>query len=544
MSAPLLIVNARPWSGHPLDGDAVLVHDGRIVAVGGMASLRDERAAQHVVDARGGTVTPGLVDAHIHLVPWARARRQPDLHGCTSREAALERVRAALATSPAGAAQAPLVGRGWDDASWAAPPEAAALDAIAPDRPVLLHRHDFHALWVNTAALRAAGVSKVTPDPEGGRFERGPDGGLSGLVREHAVRSFQALEERAAPAVDGALLDEAAAALHAEGVTGIHDFQRTQVDWEWTRALAARRRLRVLQHVGPEQVADARRLGIRGGAPAEAGSGDTWFRTGSLKLFADGTLGSRTAAMLEPYADTAGCGMVLLTAAQMAEQIDAAAAAGCSVAIHAIGDAAVRHALDAIAARHAALARLALPPRIEHVQLLHADDLGRFAALGVAASMQPQHATTDAPVARRAWGARCALGYPWRALLATGVTLAFGSDAPVEPPCANLGLAAAVSRIGADGEAFESGQSLTLDEALLAYTASACALAGGGLGSGRLEPGAAADLVVWDRDLHEAGPRQLAEARPRLTALAGEIVYDSRFDARASREAPGQAARA
>ncbi|HXS83985.1 MAG TPA: amidohydrolase [Methylomirabilota bacterium] len=550
MSAPLLIVNARPWSGRALDGDTVLVHDGRIVAVGRRSSLRDERAAQNVIDAHGGTVTPGLVDAHVHLVPWARARRQPDLHGCASRDAALERVRAALAATPdtgaepSGEALPALIGRGWDDAGWAAPPEASALDAIAPDRPVLLHRHDFHALWVNTAALRAAGVSRDTPDPEAGKFDRGPGGGLTGLVREHAVRAFQALEDRAAPVVDEALLDDAAAALHAEGVTAIHDFQRTQADWERTRALAARRRLRVLQHVGPEQAEDARRLGIRGGAPAEAGSGEAWFRTGSLKLFADGTLGSRTAAMLEPYADTPGRGMVLLTAAQMAAHIDAAAAAGCSVAIHAIGDAAVRHALDAIESRREALARLALPPRIEHVQVLHADDLGRFAAVGVAASMQPQHATTDAAVARRAWGARCALGYPWRALLATGVTLAFGSDAPVEPPCARLGLAAAVARIGADGVAFESGQSLTLDEALLAYTASAHVLAGGGLGSGRLEPGAPADLVVWDRDLHTAGPRELAEARPRLTALAGEIVYDSRFDARARREAPGQAARA
>ena len=187
MSAPLLIVNARPWSGRRLDGDAVLVHDGRIVAVGPRSVLRDERGVQNVIDAHGGTVTPGLVDAHIHLVPWARARRQPDLHGCTSRAAALERVRAALAADAEGAAEpsgealpkspkSPLIGRGWDDANWGEPPEASALDAIAPDRPVLLHRHDFHALWVNTAALRAAGVSRDTPDPEGGRFERGPGG--------------------------------------------------------------------------------------------------------------------------------------------------------------------------------------------------------------------------------------------------------------------------------------------------------------------------------------------------------------------------------
>jgi predicted amidohydrolase YtcJ len=544
VSAPLLIINGRPWSGRLLDGDAVLVRDGRIVAVGPASSLRDERTPMQIVDADRGTITPGLVDAHVHLVPWARARRQPDLNGCTTRDAVLDRVRAALAgpdgataESAAGRAAPPLVGRGWDDAGWSSPPEAAALDALSPDRPVLLHRHDFHALWVNSAALRSAGVSKDTPDPAGGSFERGPGGVPNGLVREHAVRAFAALEQHAAPAVDDALLDEAAAALHAEGITAIHDFQRTHADWAWTRALAARRRLRVLQHVGPEQVADATRLGLRGG------EGDAWFRTGSLKLFADGTLGSRTAALLEPYDDSPTRGMTLLTAAAMAEHVAAAAAAGFSVAIHAIGDAAVRHALDAIERHHAALAGLPLPPRIEHVQLLHAEDVERFAALGVAASMQPQHATTDAPVAKRAWGARCALAYPWRTLLAAGARLALGSDAPVEPPCARLGLAAAVGRVGADSVPFEWGQRLTLDEALTGYTQAACALAAGGLGSGKLEPGAPADLVVWDRDLHGVAPGDLAAARPRFTALAGEIVYDSRFVARTGGGIPERVAR-
>ena len=545
MSAPLLIVNGRPWSGRSLEGDAVLVHDGRIVAVGPRPQLRDERGVQQVIDAHGGTITPGLVDAHVHLVPWARARKQVDLHGCSSRDEALERVRAALAADKLSARAAepqgealPMVGRGWDDAGWSAAPLAAALDALAPGRPVLLHRHDFHALWVNTAALRAAGVSSATQDPPAGRFERGPGGEPNGLVRENAVRVFAALEERAAPALDDALLDDAAAALHAEGITAIHDFQRNQADWERSRALAARRRLRVLQHVGPEQVAGARGFGLRGG------DGDDWFRTGALKLFADGTLGSRTAAMLEPWADTPGRGMPVHTPEELADLVGQAAAAGFSVAIHAIGDAAVRHALDAIESHRSALARLPLPARIEHVQLLHGQDLPRFAALGVAASMQPQHATTDAPVAKRAWGARCALAYPWRALLASGALLAFGSDAPVEPPCARLGLAAAIERIGADGEAFEPGQRLTLDETLLAYTGSACALAAGALGGGRLEPGAPADLVVWDRDLHRAAPGALAQARPRFTALAGEIVYDSRFDARTSGETPARVDRA
>src|SRR5262249_3495784 len=198
------------------------------------------------------------------------------------------------------------------------------LDALAPDRPVLLHRHDFHALWVNSAALRAAGVSRATPDPEGGRFDRDGRGEPTGLVRENAGRAFLPLEDRAAPGVDGALLDAAAAALHAEGVTAVHDYQRNHADWLRMRALAGRRGLRVLQHVGPEQLEDAGRLGLRGGA------GDDWFRTGSLKLFADGTLGSRTAALLEPYDDVPGRGMEVLTRAAMSRLLRHAAPARLS----------------------------------------------------------------------------------------------------------------------------------------------------------------------------------------------------------------------
>jgi predicted amidohydrolase YtcJ len=519
MSVPLLIVNARLWSGSPLAADAVLVRAGRIAALGRTRELRGAVPDAREVDAGGGTVTPGLTDAHLHFVPWARARRQPDLSGTLSCAEALSRVASALAAMPPG--ELPLVGRGWDDGVWETGPDRAALDTLAPTRPVLLHRHDFHTLWVNGAALRVAGISRHTPDPPGGRFERDAAGELTGLVREHAVRAFAAVEDGSGLVTDDQLLDDAAAVLHAAGITCVHDFQRNHDDWRRMRSLAGRGRLRVLQHVGPEQVAEAVRLGLAGG------EGDDWFRTGSLKLFADGTLGSRTAALLERYEDESGTGLALLSRRELTQLVGQAAAAGFSVAIHAIGDAAVRDSLDAIQAHRTALARLPLAPRIEHVQLLSEADLPRFAALGITASMQPQHATTDAPVARRAWGARCHMAYPWRALLASSARLAFGSDAPVEPPQACLGLASAVARVDAEGIPFEHGQRITLDEALRAYTCEGSRLAGGGLGPGTLTTGAPADLVVWDRDLHQGGGADLARARPRLTTLAGDIVYDS-----------------
>jgi hypothetical protein len=534
VSGDRLFVNVRAWSGAPLAADAVLVSGGRVAAVGSADELRARAPRAERLDGGGGTLTPGLVDAHLHLVPWARGRRQPDLRAARTPAMAVETVgRALAALAPGGQ---PLVGRGWDDAGWEAAPDRARLDALAPERPVLLHRHDFHALWVNSAALRAAAVTRATPDPSGGRFERDAAGEPTGIVRENAVRAFAALEELAAPAPDAEVLDDAARALHAEGITGVHDFQRGADDWERMRALAGRRRLRVLQHVGPDRAREPGREGLRGGA------GDGWFRTGAVKLFADGTLGSRTAALLEPWDDVPGTGMALYTPAELAREVGAAAAAGFSVAVHAIGDAAVRHALDAIAAHRAALARAGLPPRIEHVQLLHPDDRPRFAMLAVAASLQPQHAEADAPVARRAWGARCQRAYPWRTLLEAGALLAFGSDAPVEPPLARAGLACAVARLASDGLPFGPGEAIPLDAALVAYTSAPARLAGGGLGRGVLEPGEPADLVVWDRDLHRVPPAALGEARPRWTVLAGEIVYDSEREPSAAPAAGGAAA--
>lgn len=531
MSEALLFVNARLWSGSPLAADALLLRAGTIAAVGRSDALLAQAPTARRVDGAGGTLTPGLTDAHLHVTPWARARRQPDLHGCRSRREVLERLAAALATLPPG--DAPLVGRGWDETDWETAPDRAALDALAPTRPVILHRHDFHALWVNSAALAAAGITRMTRDPEGGRFERDAAGEPTGLVREHAVALFAALEDRAEPRLDDALLDEAASALHAAGVTTVHDYQRNHDDWRRMRALAARRRLRVLQMIGPEQLRDRAMLGLA------AGAGDGWFHTGSLKLFADGTLGSRTAAMLAPYDDAPTHGMALLSPRELHDAVGAAAAAGFSVTIHAIGDAAVRHSLDAIEAHHATLARLPLPPRIEHVQLLHPADRARFATLGVVASMQPQHAVSDAVVARRAWGARCVNAYAWRALRDAGVMLAFGSDAPVEPPVVALGLAAAVARVGHDGTPFEPAQAITLDEALIAYTSGAAATAGGLLGPGTLTVGAPADVVLWDCDLHGVAPAALATARPRMTTLAGEIVYESPGGVRDPRAATG-----
>lgn len=519
-ASSLLVVNARPWPAARFPGaDAVLLAGGRIAAVGRAAELADRAGGAPRIDARGASVTPGLADAHIHFVPWAVSRRQPDLRGAATRAEAVARVAAALAADPG---PGPLVGRCWDSAGWEAPPHRAALDALAPERPVLLHSHDFHALWVNSAALRRAGVTRATRDTPEAVFERDADGEPTGVARENAVRAFAALELEAGPVATSALLDDGAAALHAAGITCIHDYQRNDADFARTQALAGRRRLRVLQHFGPEQM---EALAAAGRA---SGAGDAWFRLGALKLFADGTLGSRTAALLAPWDDAPGTGMDLLPQADLRSLVRRAAELRSSVAIHAIGDRAVRHTLDAIEASAEGLRAAALPPRIEHVQLLDAQDRGRFAALGVMASLQPQHCIADMDAARSAWGERCGRCYPWQSLLETGAGIAFGSDAPVEPPRPWEGLHAAVTRARPEGGpagGFFPRERLTLDQALAAYTEGAARAAGLAGRLGTLASGAEGDLVVWDRDLSAEPPAGILAARPAVTVLAGEIVY-------------------
>lgn len=521
----LLVVNARPWSPEPLPprSDAVAIGaDGSVAAVGPARDLEGLRGtATRVLDARGATVTPGLCDAHLHLLAWARAAAELALDPAWSRERVVEAVRAFAAAHP----EAPvLVGRGWADDRWPEAPHHALLDAVAPDRPVVLHRRDYHAVWANRRALERAGLGDATPDPAGGRFGRDATGRLTGLAMEHAVRPLQAIVPAATPGRDALALRAAIARLHAEGFTAVHDFEGEEERVRIREAVAeGGAPLRVLAHLAHAELGSALAAGVR------SGTGDDGFRLGALKLFADGTLGSRTAALLDPYDGTGGSGMDLMPPGELRAVVARAVAGGLSVAIHAIGDRAVRHALDAFeAAPAAARARLAFPPRIEHAQLVHGDDLPRFAALGVAASMQPSHAVADIPLARERWSARLERAYPWRALLDAGARLAFGSDAPVEPPRAAYGMFCAIAR-REPGQpvtaAMSPRQCVTLDEALRAYTSEPARLDGRWPRGGTLRAGAHGDLVVWDRDLFACGPDALALARPVATLVAGEVVH-------------------
>jgi predicted amidohydrolase YtcJ len=518
--AELLVTGGVVWTdGRIVRGaDAIAIGGGRILGVGTTSELEAlaDRATRRIA-AAGGTITPGCIDAHVHLVSWARALVEIDLVGSPSREACLARVAAAIASH---AGDGVVVGRGWDANAWSEAPHRASLDRVTGSRLALLHSRDFHAVWANSAALSACGIGRDTPDPEGGKIERDRSGEPTGVLREHAVRLCARLQADDADG-DRARLDRAVARLHADGVTSVHDFEGAAAQ----RALRALTRtrplpLRVLMHLPHASLDAALEAGL------ESGVGDDAFRIGAIKLFADGTLGSRTAAMLAPYEGTSEGGMDLLAPDALSAIVARAFAGGLSVAIHAIGDRAVRSSLDAFEAARERIPSLALPPRIEHLQLVDPSDLGRLAALGGVASMQPSHCASDIELAERHWGARIRTAYPWRAFLDANTVLAFGSDAPVEPPSVAFGLHAAVTRTRPDHRsAFVPEQAITLDEALTAYTAGAARVGGAWPRVGTLRPGAAADAVVWDVDLHAIPAERLYDAKPRWTIVDGSVAY-------------------
>ncbi len=522
MSAPvtLLVRNARVWSGgSQVAGDAVAVAGPRVLAVGREADLRAGTDARtEVIDAHGATVTPGLTDAHIHLVRWARSRAELRLDPGWSRARVVAAVRDHLARHRD---ESVVIGRGWASDGWEAPPDRAALDQVGDGRPVILHSKDFHAVWANSVACERAGLTRATPDPDGGRFERDARGEPTGVAREHAVRPLTALEPPVSLALDLERVRAAIDVLLGYGITAVHDFEGAgEFAVLETLAHGAGPRVRVLMHLphaGLEQALDERRT---------SGSGDDWFRIGAVKLFADGTLGSRTAALLAPYLGTDTRGMELLNGAALQSLAERAITGGLSIAVHAIGDRAVRSTLDAVAAVPAVQrAKLAIPPRIEHAQLVSAADLPRFAGLGVAASMQPSHCVTDIPLAGRDWADRLDFAYPWASLRDGGAILAFGSDAPVEPPDPSLGLQAALTRATLEGNppgGFVPSQRIDLDAALSAYTDGPARLAAGSGRLGVITPGAWADLVVWDADLARTPAADLHRVRPRVTVLEGQ----------------------
>ena len=512
--------------------EAVGIKDGRIAFAGSAVEL-ETRADPHTrrVELEPGEIAiPGLTDAHLHLAEAALAADQIDLTSALTIDEGLAAIGAVVARLAPGAW---LEGAGWDQRRWGRWPTTADLDSVVGARPAALWSFDHHALWVSSAALHAAGIDTGTPDPPGGIIRRdaaaNPDGVLlenaCPLVSRHIPPASSETLERALEAVGRELLALGVVAVHDPGPV-VPDPTLAVLASYGEMADRGDLELRVHACLRSENLDLAIERGLRSGALLGEDP-DGRARLGWLKLFADGTLGSQTAALLDPIEGGTECGVFRMPRDVLMDLAEQAAVGSITTQVHAIGDAAVRAALDALAPT---VGRSALMPRLEHVQLCHPDDRRRFAALGVAASVQPVHLREDAATARRDWGPRAeAWGYTWRTLLESGAVLAFGTDAPVEPIDPWPGIAMAVLRRspgwGSDVAAFGPDEALTLEEALRAACV-APAITAAEPDRGRLDPGSRADLIVLPPAPQEPDERaaSFAAVRPRLVLMDGEAV--------------------
>lgn len=500
------------------EAECLVVRGGAVEAIGSAADASSRYGqALEWLDLRPAVVLPGLTDSHIHLVEWALGLALPDLAGLKTMTEVLERVARVAASSPV---DGWIEFKAWDP-ELRSQAELADLDEAARGRAVVLVAHDLHSGWLNSEAMRRLDIGHQRGDPPGGFVERGPSGRPTGVLQERALDWWYQGRPKPGEAERRNAVLEGQAALHRLGVTAVHSVEapesfRTVENLERSGEL----RLRVLHHL-PQRFLDSL---IECGVIS--GFGGEWLRIGGIKYFTDGALGSRTAWMLEPYCDSEGVGIQRLDVDEFTYDVGRAAEAGLSATVHAIGDAAVRMTLDALEA--AGSTRLAIPHRIEHLQCVHTDDVGRVAAARVVASMQPSHLLTDIRLAEVRWGAeRSRRAYAFRTLADAGTVLAFGSDAPVEAADPREGFYGAMARRDRDGyppEGWNCEERLSGLEVLRAYTQGP-AVAAGERGGGRLTPGCRADFAAWSTDLVTADPGELRDAEVVATVVGGDLVF-------------------
>ena len=531
----LILYNARiytQWPERPW-AEAVAIQKGRVVAVGDDPEIRALATPRtRLIDARGQLALPGFTDSHIHLFDLARRRGQVSLYDAASLEDLAARVQPHASQLPP---DAWVLGYGWNESVWPRRrfPTRHDLDSITGGRPAIIWRTDLHAAVANTEALRRAGIDATTPDPPSGVIDRDETGQPTGVLRELAINLVRGVIPPVDEATAASNLKAVAAELHRLGIVAAHD-----------------QRMKDNAEEGPEALRLYQRLAARGDLPLriscnleaahlegiielelQSGFGDEWVRFGHVKLFADGSLGARTAWMLEPYEnDPRNAGMFLTPPEEMAALIQKAHRHGVAISIHAIGDRANRTVLDifeeAIASGSAAPPLI--PHRIEHVQTIQPQDQPRLAKLGVTASVQPLHCTDDIPNTDRLWGDRGSNAYPFRSFLNARTRLAFGSDAPVASPNPWWGIHAAVTRQRRDGSpagGWRPEQRLTVPEAVWAYTLGPAEAIGQAHQQGRLAPGYLADLILLDRDIFVIPEDELPAAQVLLTLLHGRIMY-------------------
>ena len=523
--ADVIVHNARIYTAdlNRPTASAIAVRGDRIAMVGDDVSVLRLRGDEtRVVDAAGTAVVPGLHDAHGHVAGLGERLQILDLRGTASYDEVIARVRERVRSAAAGEW---ILGRGWDQNDWPDTqwPSHAALSAASPDHPVYLTRIDGHAGLANARAMEMAGISPATRDPAGGRIVRDRAGQPLGVF----VDTAEDLVTSKIPGPDAERIEQRILLADGEarrlGLTMVHDAGVPRAAVDLYRRLVEGGRLKTRLYVmldRPDAAAPivdpSHRLSVR-----------------AVKMYADGALGSRGAALLEPYTDEPGSSGLLRTSPEELYSLVAAAVrAGYQPAVHAIGDRAVRLTLDAFArAQREVTDSRRLRMRIEHAQIVDARDIPRFADLNVVASMQPTHATSDMPwVPDRIGAARMEEGaYVWRRLLDAGVTIAAGSDFPVEDANPLLGFHAAITRQDKSGQppgGWMPRERLTRDQALRAFTIDAAFAAHADADLGSLQEGKLADLVMFSKDIMTVAPPEILTTVVRLTMIGGEVVFD------------------
>ncbi len=533
MTATTVFTNGRinTMDSRQLTATALAIQNNRILATGKDDDMKNLLSPQgQLVDLNGRCVTPGLVDAHVHFQKYSQGLQQVNLDGCTSLDEALQRIITRYNASTF-AGHEWLEGRGWNQEQWASRefPSAAHLDSIASHQPVFMIHKSGHAAWANSRALRIAGIDDNTPDPPGGQIQRDANGQATGILLEDAIQLVSNHVPR--PTLDffTNAMRYAQEVCWKAGLTGIHDFDgSTCFQALQTLRMNEELGLRFIKNIPVHLIDNAVEVGLR------SGFGDDWLRIGGIKIFADGALGPRTATMIAPYKNEPdNYGLVVTDKEEMMEKTSQASAHGLSVTIHAIGDRANHDVLDVYeTVRREEATRPSSPSlrhRIEHVQILHPNDLHRLAQLNVIASMQPIHATSDMEMADRNWGDRARYSYAWRSVLETGATLVFGSDAPVEGIEPLPGIHAAVTRHRADGRPDPDGwypeQKLTMNETIHAFTLAAAITGGQEAKLGSITPGKLADLTIFDQDIFTIPTDELLEVKIAGTVVDGEFKY-------------------
>jgi predicted amidohydrolase YtcJ len=533
----VLLENGVIWTGDPARpwAESMVVTGDRLGEVGsGDAHLR--------IDLKKAFVCPGLIDAHAHVLGFGRGRTRVDLAGARSPHEALERIRSHITAHEQ---RASIRGRGWNQNDWNPPafPTRNDLDRLPGGRSIVLTRVDGHAFWVNTQVLREAGITRNTNDPPGGKIVRDGSGEPTGILIDTAMDLVTRVLPKETDEENREAISIALELLGRTGLTGIHDMGMSFGESITYRDMAQddALRLRIYGAILADDSDLARALS-KGPDMHWVGSG---FRLGMVKFFMDGALGSRGAAMLAPYSDDPGnTGLLRLGAESLESLLQSVLDRGFQCAVHAIGDRGNHLALRAwenIRSRYpgrgvpdAPLSSIGqlparIPPfRLEHAQVLCPEDVHGLGALGILASMQPIHCTSDMPWAPDRLGPERVKGaYAWRSVVEEGAVLAAGSDFPIEAPDPVLGLYAAVTRKPADGShgAWSPHQCLGREEALAAFTAAPAYASGDLHRLGTLTPGKLADFVVFDRNLAACDPEDLPHARALLTVVNGRAVW-------------------